>query len=299
MAALALQDWSALPKRLGPLYARYGRWLPALVDLLLVLIIARLLAELVWALVPRPAAAAWQPAPAAVQAAEPGAQVDLASISAAQLFGQYQAPANPNLSALSGAPDSQNVNLALLGIFDYGRTNAHSRALIDNGSQERPYAIGDVVADGVLLKAIFSDRVVIARGGTLETLRLDKNRPNAATDESPPQPTGADNPSSLNQIRAALLANPTKTSDYIRVMPAPASDGSGQIGYHVYPGRNRSVFTQSGLRPGDLVTAINGQDLSDASKSLQLLSQLTSASQVSVTVQRGSQTETLNVNLSE
>jgi general secretion pathway protein C len=303
MASIVLHDWSALPKRLAPLYARYGRWLPATLDLALVVIIARLLAELVWIAVPRPAAAAWHPAPAPVVAADPSAQVDLNSISAAQLFGQYQAPANPNQKALAHAPETQ-LALTLLGIFAGGRDGAYSRALINNGSDERPYALGEVVTEGVILKAIFADRVVISRNGSLETLRLDKTQgdgDSAAAAEGDAADTADDSggTQSLARIRSDLLANPAKAADYIRVMPAPGADGHGQAGYRIYPGKDRAVFVASGLRPGDLVTAINGTPLSDPGKSLQLLSDLSQASQVAVTVQRGSQSETINVNLGE
>ncbi len=94
-----------------------------------------------------------------------------------------------------------------------------------------------------------------------------------------------------------MLANPSKAQDYIRVQPAPNPSGSGQLGYRIYPGRDRSVFTAAGLRPGDVVSSINGVQLDDPSKSLQLLSDLSQANQVTLTVQRGGETQTVNVNL--
>lgn len=301
MASIALNDWSTLPRRLAPLYARYGRWLPALVDLALALIIARLAAELLWALVPTPKAAAWQPAPAVAAAPDPSTQIDLAGISAAQLFGQFQAPANPSGAALTHAPETQ-LNLTLLGIFAYGRDSTSSRALIAGAGEEKPYAVGDEISQGVILKAIFPDRVVLARNGSLETLRLDKNQANAGdVAEGGTAGGGGDGDSAqtLGAIRSELLANPAKTADYIRVMPAPGANGNGQMGYRIYPGKERTVFTAAGLRPGDLVTAINGVSLDDPAKSLQLLSELSQASQVTVTVQRGGQSESINVNIGE
>jgi general secretion pathway protein C len=299
MDALTLRDWSALPKTLAPLYQRYARWLPAAVDVVLAIVIARLLAGLVWALVPAPASA-WQPAPAAAAGPNPASQIDLGRISSAELFGLYQKPANPGLAALASAPDTQ-LNLTLLGILANGRNKASSRALISNGTDEKPYAIDDSVAPGVTLTAIFPDRVVLSRNGQLETLRLDKSQPNSS---APPlavaENAGGDNGTaeSLAQIRAQMLANPAKAQDYIRVQPAPSANGSGQIGYRIYPGRDRSVFTAAGLRPGDVVTSINGVQLDDPSKSLQLLSDLSQANQVTLTVQRGGESQTVNVNLS-
>ena len=295
---MTLRDWSALPKTLAPLYERYARWLPSAVDLVLAVIIARLLAQLVWALLPTPAAAAWQAAPALANAPDPANQLDLNRIASAHLFGQYQASATPGLDKIRNAPDTQ-LNLTLLGILANSRNKAASRALISGSGEEKPYSINDAIAAGVTLTAIFPDRVVLSRNGQLETLRLDKDQPNSS--DAPL--AVADNvdggaAESLAQIRAQMLANPAKAQDYIRVQPAPNATGNGQLGYRIFPGRDRSVFTSAGLRPGDVVTSINGVQLDDPSKSLQLLSDLSQANQITLTVQRGGESQTVNVNLS-
>lgn len=295
---MTLRDWSALPKTLAPLYERYARWLPSAVDLVLAVIIARLLAQLIWALVPTPAAAAWQAAPALASAPDPANQLDLNRISGAHLFGQYQASATPGLDKIRNAPDTQ-LNLTLLGILANNKNKSASRALIAGSGDEKPYSINDAVASGVTLTAIFPDRVVLSRNGQLETLRLDKDQPNSS--DAPL--AVADNvdsgaAASLAQIRAQMLANPAKAQDYIRVQPAPNAAGNGQMGYRIYPGRDRSVFTAAGLRPGDVVTSINGVQLDDPAKSLQLLSDMSQANQLTLTVQRGSESQTVNVNLS-
>jgi general secretion pathway protein C len=299
MDSIALKDWSSLPRTLGPLYERYARWLPAAVDVVLVIVIARLLAGLLWALVPAPATA-WRPAPVAAAAPDPSTVLDLNRISGAELFGKYQAVANPGLAALTNAPDT-NLNLTLLGILANGHNKASSRALIANGSDEKPYAIDQTVAPGAVLTAIFPDRVVLWHNGQPETLRLDKSQPSSA---APPiavaESAGGEGAGqSLAQIRAQMLANPAKAQDYIRVQPAPNAGGNGQIGYRIFPGKDRAVFNDAGLHPGDVVTSINGVQLDDPSKSLQLLSDLSNASQLTLTVQRGGESQTVNVNLNQ
>lgn len=295
MSSISLGNWSTLPKTLAPLYDRYVRWLPAAVDVVLAVLIARLLAQLLWALVPSPAAAAWQPAPVAAAASNPADQPNVNRIAAAHLFGQYQPP--NKLDNIKNAPDTQLSNLNLLGILANSKNKAASRALISNGSEEKPYSINDAVGSGVTLYAIFVDRVVLSRNGQFETLRLDKNQPSSA--EAPLAVSGDDGAaSSLAQVRAQMLANPAKAQDYIRIQPAPNVGGNGQMGYRIFPGRDRSVFSAAGLRAGDVVTAINGVQLDDPSKSLQLLSDLSQASSVTLTVQRGGETQTINLNLS-
>lgn len=300
---MTLRDWSNLPRTLAPLYERYARWLPAAVDLVLAILIARLLAQLVWALVPAPAAAAWRPAPVVAAPPNPANQVDVNRIVAAHLFGQYAPPAVKAGPIDVNAPDT-SLNLTLMGILANSKNKQHSRALIANGSDEKPYAIDETITNGVTVLAIFPDRVVISHNGNPEVIPLDKDRPRGNAEPlavsesvaSPPIDAGA--AQSLAQIRAQMLANPAKASDYIRVQPAPAPGGNGQVGYRIYPGRDRAVFQAAGLRPGDVVTAVNGVQLDDPSKSLQLLSDLSQANQVTLTVQRGGETQTIPVNLS-
>jgi general secretion pathway protein C len=59
-------------------------------------------------------------------------------------------------------------------------------------------------------------------------------------------------------------------------------------GYRVYPGRDRRRFAALGLRPGDLVTEINGTPLNDLQKGMETFRSLGNASQIVVTIERGS-----------
>ena len=73
--------------------------------------------------------------------------------------------------------------------------------------------------------------------------------------------------------------------------------GGVMRGYRIYPGRDRSLFNAAGLRPGDLVTGINGTELNDATRALQMLTELSTASQVSLTIERGGNAQTVNISL--
>jgi general secretion pathway protein C len=68
-------------------------------------------------------------------------------------------------------------------------------------------------------------------------------------------------------------------------------------GYRVYPGQNQQLFTNAGLRPGDLVTSVNGVALDDPQKSLQMLNDLSKAHDVTVVVDRDGKPQTLNFTL--
>ncbi|MGH8444486.1 MAG: type II secretion system protein GspC [Solimonas sp.] len=287
-ASLSLQTF-------GRLYEQHGRRLPPAVVLVLVVVLAYLAARLVWALVPTPEAGRWQPpAVPAPQTAAARGETNVQALTDAHLFGAYQPKAdNQDPSA---APDT-NLSLTLIGILAATR-DRDSRALIGStGGDEKPYAIGDDVVRGVSLQAIFPDRVVLSRAGKLETLRLNKDTPGAdgGSAAPPPSTAGADTTQMLGRIRDEVMGDPSKASQYIRVQPANVD---GQLkGFRVYPGRERGAFNQLGLRPGDLVTSVNGVQLDDSQKALQMLTDLAKAGSVSMTVERGGQTQTFNVTL--
>ena len=63
------------------------------------------------------------------------------------------------------------------------------------------------------------------------------------------------------------------------------------------PGRNRTLFSEAGLRPGDLVTELNGVSLDNPTRAFQMLGDLSSATSLNVTILRGGQPQQLSVNL--
>jgi general secretion pathway protein C len=286
----------------GPIerfYERHGRHLPALTAAVFALLLGRALADLAWSLVPVPEPARWQPPPVASSSTRSTAAVDINTIVNAHLFGRYEtAPAE---TALLSAPETP-LNLTLVGLLADDREN-YSRALIAvQNADEKGYAIGDDVTRGVTLQAIFPDRVILSRNGRLETLSLEKGKPSSGGASYAPPATVAEPDASaessaqqLTRIREEILQDPAKASEYVRVQPANVG---GQLkGYRVYPGRDRAIFTNAGLRPGDLVTSVNGVQLDDPAKALQLLGDLSQAGQLNLVVERGGQAQNISITL--
>jgi hypothetical protein len=84
------------------------------------------------------------------------------------------------------------------------------------------------------------------------------------------------------------------------VIRAQAVFAGGKLsGYRIYPGGRAGInsFTQLGLRPGDLVTAINGTLLDDPTRGNEIMQTLSSAASASLTIQRNGQSQELNLNL--
>ncbi len=264
------------------------------------------LARAFWLLMPD--GPAWQPPtpPSAASSAKNSTPVlNIAPLLSANLYGNYQASEAPvaELDPVD-APDTK-LRLTLRGIVA-SESAQDSRALIESNPNDlMPYVIGMDVPGGATIHAIHPDRVLLKRAGRLETLRLEKDLPTdpAAVVAMPAisnRPSGTqvldvEAAMKLSNIRTELLNDPTKASRYMRMQPA-RRDG-GLVGYRIYPGRDRQLFREIGLRPGDILTRVNGVDLNDPSRSLQLLGELSQASNVDITIERAGNQQSFSVSL--
>lgn len=271
----------------------YVQRMPTLLNLILVVLIGLAAARLFWLL--WPVEREYVPTGVASAATPAGDTVNVDQIAAANMFGDQQASASPDPSEVIDAPETQ-LNLVLTGIVA-STQGRDSRALIkDDKNEQKPYAVGDSIINNVKLHAIYSNRVILDRSGRFETLTLEQEKQarSALASKAPPRtqvtPQVAQD---LGQARQQILQDPSKASQYLRIQPE-RRDGK-LVGYRVYPGSNREIFQKVGLRPGELVTAINGQPLDNPGESLKMLGDLAQAPSVSVTLERGGETRTLTV----
>src|SRR6185437_15131040 len=99
----------------------------------------------------------------------------------------------------------------------------------------------------------------------------------------------------LDRMRELVSRDPGIIGDIMR--PEPVFAAGKQQGFRVYPGRDREAFIRLGLRPGDLVTAIDGTPLDDPSRAEQILSTLGASGEAHVTVLRNGQRQDLTLDL--
>lgn len=269
--------------------------LPAWVALVLVVVIGWQLAGIVWTFVPGPAAGVPVSVPpgraASPESATPVA--DVAAIAAASLFGEADAADEPVVAArnLEELEETNLRNLKLRGTIASDRP-AYSIAIIsDGGNEEKVYAVGDPVASGASLHAVYRDRVVLNENGELTNLSLPREFEEGTVRASIRRQTPVRQTQNNASIQTVVAQNVSRLADVIR--PTPYFVNGEQQGYRVYPGRNRAQFAALGLRPGDLIKSIDGQSLTDPTQAMEIFQSLGTANQVSVTVERNGTPETL------
>jgi general secretion pathway protein C len=285
--------------------------LPKMAAAGLVVLIAWALANLTWrVLTPAPDMQAQVPlqAPALIDAPEqrPDYAAQIASL---HIFGQVP-PEQP--VQLLKAPET-HLNLALRGVYATGDDQALA-IIASGGRNEKFYRLGDTIAGGPTLKAVYGDRVILQNNLRPETLRLPKSTkrgisltpstglaPGAANDfsdlaalytseQAAYRATTSTLPATtapnvdLGRLRTQILQNPGRLGDMLTA--TPASTNGQFMGYRLSPQGNPQLFNQLGLHDGDIVTSVNGIAIDRPDKGLQALQALIKANQVNVTVLR-------------
>ena len=164
----------------------------------------------------------------------------------------------------------------------------------ENATSAKVYAVGKTITGGTKLHSVFPDRAILDRGGKLEALMLPKKFQGGGMSAGAQASAGQADPMLGDRLRQLATTNPAAITDILR--PQPVFANGQQRGYRIYPGRNRSQFNRLGLLPGDLVTAINGTPLDDASRGMDILQTMNTASAVTMTVERNGETVQVNVN---
>ncbi|HHE4674697.1 TPA: type II secretion system protein GspC, partial [Klebsiella pneumoniae] len=98
-----------------------------------------------------------------------------------------------------------------------------------------------------------------------------------------PPPTAAGNPPLVKRLRE----QPQNILTYLSI--SPVLSGDKLLGYRLNPGKDASLFRQSGLQANDLAIALNGIDLRDQEQAQQALQNLADMTEITLTVEREGQ----------
>jgi general secretion pathway protein C len=237
------------------------------------------------------------PQPVLTRAA-PAAQhtgFDIQSVVSAHLFGV--ATVDPSTQDPANAPQSTS-NLVLAGTIAT-QDPKHGVAIISDGGPSKVYAVGDNIG-GASLHSVYLDHVILDRGGALETLLLPRlmgpgMRGPAVARRGGNQRTVA----AVENIRRLVQQDPGLLDQVMRTVPSYDSAANKLRGFRAYPGRNRAIFNKLGLKPGDLVTAINGTTLDDPQRSQEIFNTIQSSDHVTVTVERAGQKQDISLNIAQ
>jgi len=268
---------------------------------------AWLVVRLIWTIVPRSA----EVVPVAPPATAAGAQSAATSIAQWHLFGN---PQNVDLAARARNAPKTTLELVLRGTFALSDPKQGIAIIADGPRGERSYNVGDAVASATLAE-VYADHVVLSHDGAEESLSLPRPEDHApeatASNASTRQPGQASSmPPGYTPGRSAAQISAVANGSAPAVTRASAADLARDVRFEpVFDGGRiagarlsgsgaaATLMNQVGLRPTDVVTAVNGTQLANVANPQQLLDQLGNAASLQVTIQRDGHPATLTLNL--
>lgn len=199
--------------------------------------------------------------------------------------------------------------------------------------QQELYRVNDVVAQVATVKKVEWQRVILERDGVEEILELEDptsvasavprvgprggqrtsaaaRLANAANQMADDNRAGAGGPAGSDlkveqvgdgeyeidreEVDAAL---DNMSQLFTQVRAVPHFQGGQSTGFRLFAIRQGSLFDKIGLRNGDIIQQVNGNDISDPSKALGLFNQLRNESNITAKIIRNKEEKTLSYTL--
>lgn len=217
------------------------------------------------------------------------------------LFGLYNATV-PLVESIIDAPRT-NLNLTLVGLVA-NSAPTKGLAVIANSGSQNIYGVDETIkGTGVVLRQVLNDRVILRNNGRDEALMLQgvdysqraqsvsNNKPSDQKDVSSKISSQTD----LSAVKAEIIKRPQALLKYITL--SQERENNKVIGYRLGPGGDSRLFNESGLKSGDVATAINGVDLTNPSQMNKIWRSLSDASEIVLTVRRSGQLHQVTIDL--
>ena len=290
---------------------QHQKQLHTIVVVLLSLYLIAFAAKLVWQIIPEPQLSATPTVSRAPVVSSTSGKngVNITKIQQLNLFGNAAAkPAEP-VAEVTDAPETR-LNLTLTGVVASSEQEAGT-AIIENRGSQAVYGLGEKIeGTNATLQKVYNDRVIIKNGVRNETLMLDgidyeeanrrremqaRNRPEPEEDEY--EEDAVELSDEALEATVALRERPASFTDFISI--SPKTEEGQLIGYQVSPGKEPELFKSAGLQAGDVITQINGLDLTDLQQSQEALSELRNAQNIELTIIRDGSLTTLYLDLPE
>ena len=289
------------------LQSRYTRLFIIVLNVLLVIWIASLIANLTWDLLapeeaPEPAAVA--PVNVPVQANADRQLIN--QLPGWHLMGVVAKGSAPVATSVPVDAPETSLKLVLRGVFS-SDDKVNARAIIaDPKGKEDQYAVGDQLPGNAELSEVHPYKVILKRGGRYETLKmLQDTKSGGVVTRRPtpsrrtvPQRSSSSPQERLRTVRENMRKRPRDLYNLVKATPKNDADGN-IMGYELGPGRDPELFDAVGLQQGDVVVQINDIKLDNPANSARALKSAQSGATVSVTVMRNGQQEVLTLSVPE
>ena len=272
------------------------------VTALLMMFVAYQLSLLVWQVIPLPeeAEVTWfeQSSDNKIKVQGLSARQKTNQIASSYLFGRV-IKQKQVVAPVQDAPKS-SLNYKIRGIY-YSTDKALASVILQKNSKvTNYYRLGDEIDSNIYIDRINEDHILISRQGRLEKLELEKPKANLnaasrAVSRAKSNRASASSVRVLQSYKRRYADNPLALAK--RFQAIPVSENGKNIGYKLKALRGERLLKKLNLQSDDVFVAVNGIGLDKPFQALDALKSLTTADNVSLTVIRDGNRETLDFNL--
>ena len=205
------------------------------------------------------------------------------------------------------APTQLKLKLWGTAVFSNGKSFS---IIEDQGARKQGvYGVNAVVPGNATVKNIEWNRVILSHNGKDEILELEEPKttagPHTAVAAAPAAP-GAPGGTGIQQTAENEFTVPKTEVDsalenmsqlFTQIRAVPHFEGGQSIGFRLFAIRRGSLFDRIGLKNGDIIRSINGNEMTDPSKAMGLLQELRDSNNLDVEITRNQQPQKLTYSI--
>jgi len=215
----------------------------------------------------------------------------LQSLVNAHLFGSAPAPG----AGLASAAAQRDTTLVLTGTIATPDPSSGFALIGASAEAAHVHPVGDSLASGVVLRAVYRDHVIVERSGQLSAVFFPRSGKSAlaaaAMPYAPRTRRAQGNPDDVDseelqreRIKDAIEAESERTAAFLRQQPF-YSDGQLR-GIVLEPGSDPAMLAQLGIKAGDVLEFVDGSPIADPDRLDWLRQRLQSGQPVELSVIR-------------
>ncbi len=263
------------------------------VNIALITLVSWLVARLTWQLIPSDIASSQPALTTSMLVGKKTEKSSMANVVLLHLMGESkQSAINPSNSPIQ-APDT-HLQLALHGVFACTNSELSLAIIAEKKGKDKTYRQGDSLPNGVLLHKIYADRVILSRNGKFETLRLIREQANINVRSSSSLPAAGElhHSARIDQLKKNYRRDPQSLWKRVRITPVMKN---GQIAGYRFNYNDRRLMKDLGLRPQDVITAINGTPVTDTASLMEMMGGIGNMNTLNLTLRRNGKTKDITI----
>ena len=243
-------------------------------------------------------------------------KIDTSAIAMWSLFGKEGQKPTPKQKQEEVVAKETKLNLELQGVFVAPNEDNSTAMIAESRRDSKLYHIGDKVPGNATLSSVHQDKVLLNRNGQLEALYFAKSDSNSGLSKSSSSRNSRSRVDRNSRKTTSRTSRSSRSSNFAGAPKGLTADARtamasqmvstlkeqmdqnpdsvlGQFGLQANNGRGYRVSQSAnpmlsaiGARPGDLIIAVNGNQLGDPSQDINLIEQVMSEGSIRATLER-------------